>query len=224
MKIAVISKIIEMEPQTLFNKIATYCKSLEGEFDLIPSARKEKLLSLSQYFSNKFENEETPKAIVICTHNSRRSHLGQVWLAVGAAHYQLPEIETYSGGTEGTAFNPRAVEALARVGFEITSENLAISNPRYNILWADDMKPYQAFSKKYDDGPNPQEKFAAIMVCSEADEACPFVGGTDFRLSLPFEDPKDFDGTDLERQKYNERCRQIGREMMFVLSQIKIKT
>ena len=212
-----------METQTLFNKIATFCESLEGEFDLIPSARKEKLLSLSQYFSDKFENEETPKAIVICTHNSRRSHLGQVWLAIGAAHYQLPEIETFSGGTEGTAFNPRAVQALARVGFEITSEDLTISNPRYNIFWADGMKPYQAFSKKYDDAPNPKEKFAAIMVCSEADEACPFVVGTDFRLSLPFEDPKDFDGTDLELQKYDERCRQIGREMLFVLRQVKFQ-
>jgi len=207
--------------QKLFKNISNFCKNLEEEFDLISSTRKEKLLTLTQYFYDKFEKEETPKAIVICTHNSRRSHLGQVWLAAAAYYYQLPEIQTFSGGTEATAFNPKAVETLARVGFEITSADLDVSNPVYKIRWSEDMKPYQTFSKKYDEPPNPKEKFAAIMVCSEADEACPFVLGCDFRLSLPFNDPKDFDGTEVESQKYDERCRQIGREMLFVLSRVK---
>ncbi len=210
-----------MTPQTLFKSISGYCKSLEKEFDLIPPERKEKLLTFAQYFFDKLAGHEIPKVIVICTHNSRRSHLGQIWLAVGADYYQLPEIQTYSGGTEGTAFNPRAVDALVRAGFEITSDDANHSNPVYNIRWQENRKPYLAFSKKYDDNPNPKEKFAAIMVCSEADEACPFVAGTDFRLSLPFEDPKAFDVTELESQKYDERCRQIGREMLFVLSQVK---
>ena len=213
-----------MNTQTHFKEIITYCESLENEFDVIPFERKEKLLSLADYFSNKIKNGETPKAIVICTHNSRRSHLGQIWLAAGADYYQLPEIQTFSGGTEATAFNPKAVEALVRAGFEITSEDSARSNPTYKVSWMENMVPYPAFSKKYDDEPNPKEKFAAIMVCSEADEDCPYVPGTDFRLSLPYDDPKDFDGTELESQKYDERCRQIGREMLFVLKQVKIES
>ncbi len=210
-----------MSTQTLFKNIADYCEGLEKEFGLISSKRKAKLLSLSNYIAGKIAKGEIPKTIVICTHNSRRSHLGQIWLAVGADFYQLPEIQTFSGGTEGTTFNPRAVEALLRAGFEITTSDAKNTNPVYQIRWKEAMKPYLAFSKKYDDDPNPKEKFAAVMVCSEADEACPFVVGTDFRLSLPFEDPKDFDGTPLERQKYDERCHQIGREMLFVLSQLK---
>ncbi|MBI1226927.1 MAG: hypothetical protein GC192_16975 [Bacteroidetes bacterium] len=159
--------------------------------------------------------------VVICTHNSRRSHIGQIWLAVGAEYYQLPEIQTFSGGTEATAFNIRAVRAFQRVGFDISTDKEETENPIYQISWKVGMKPYQAFSKKYEDEPNPKEKFAAVMVCSEADEGCPFVFGCDFRLSLPFDDPKEFDETELETAKYDERVRQIGREMLFVTSQVK---
>lgn len=58
------------------------------------------------------------------------------------------------------------------------------------------------------------------MVCSSADKGCPIVFGCDFRLSLPYDDPKDFDDTDLEEEKYDERVRQIGREFLFSLSQV----
>jgi protein-tyrosine-phosphatase len=203
----------------LKSKIKNLCKELEGEFEIIPNVRKQKLSQLSNYISNKINEGQTPKIVVICTHNSRRSHIGQIWLAVGADYYHLPEIQTFSGGTETTAFNVRAVRAFQRVGFDISAED-ETENPVYQISWKEGMKPYQAFSKKYGDEPNPKEKFASVMVCSEADEGCPFVFGCDFRLSLPFDDPKEFDGTKFETAKYEERVRQIGREMLFVLSKI----
>lgn len=205
----------------LFKNIQSVCKELEKEFDLISKERKEQLLSLTTYISQKNEANQTPKLVVICTHNSRRSHIGQIWLAVGADYFQLPKMQTYSGGTEATAFNIRAVNAFRKIGFAIDAPEDKGENPIYSISWKEGMKPYQAFSKKYEDDPNPKEKFAAIMVCSEADAGCPFVIGCDFRLSLPYDDPKEFDDTDLEAEKYQERIRQIGREMLFALSQIK---
>lgn len=189
------------------SKIKSFCEEVEKEFHLIPDKRKEKLLSLRDYIFQKTEENQTPKLVVICTHNSRRSHIGQIWLAVGADYYQLSEIQTFSGGTEATAFNIRAVDAFRRIGFEIITKEPKIENPIYQIRWKEDMKPYQAFSKKYEDQPNPKEKFAAIMVCSEADAGCPFVFGCDFRLSLPYDDPKAFDDRDLEKEKYDERVR-----------------
>jgi arsenate reductase (thioredoxin) len=208
---------MEIKNQILKKEIADYCKSLEQEFQSIPENRKEKLIALSNYISKKIRENETPKIVVICTHNSRRSHIGQLWLAVAADYYQLPKIQTFSGGTEATAFNIRAVKALQRIGFQISNKEENTENPVYEIKWTDAMNPYLAFSKKYEESPNPKEKFAAVMVCSQADEGCPFVLGCDFRLSLPFDDPKDFDGTELEEIKYDERIRQIGREMLFVL-------
>lgn len=203
---------------TLFPSILATCQDFEQSFHEIPTARKAQLQRLSTYFSKKFKAGQTPKAIVICTHNSRRSHLGQLWLAVAATYYKLGNIATYSGGTEATAFNPRAVNAIQNVGFQVTVENKQVANPRYHIKWQANMEAYIAFSKKYEAAPNPTQDFAAIMVCTAADEGCPFVAGADFRIALPFDDPKAFDGTPLETAKYAERCRQIGRAFLYMMS------
>ena len=200
-------------------EIEFLCKELEKEFHLIPADRKAKLLSLGNYITQKISENQIPKLVVICTHNSRRSHIGQLWLAVGADYFKTPAIQTFSGGTEATAFNIRAVNAFQRIGFDVSTKEKT-ENPIYNISWKEGMEPYRAFSKKYEDEPNPKEKFAAIMVCSEADAGCPFVFGCDYRLALPYDDPKAFDETKLETEKYDERVRQIGREMLFVLSNI----
>lgn len=204
----------------LHQNINTLCQEFEQGFDLIPTERKEILRSLSQYISQKVKQNETPKIIVVCTHNSRRSHIGQIWLAVGADYFGLPKIETFSGGTEATAFNIRAVNAFRNIGFEITTADSNQENPLYNIRWQNEMKPYQAFSKSYETPPNPQTDFAAIMVCTEADKGCPIVAGCDFRLALPYDDPKAFDDTDLETAKYNERIKEIGREIFYMYSQV----
>ncbi|APD06128.1 arsenate reductase (glutaredoxin) [Flavobacteriaceae bacterium UJ101] len=207
----------------LFKKINQNIESFNENFDSISKDRKEKLNTLTQYIQEKLDQNQLPKLIVICTHNSRRSHLGQLWLAAGADYYGL-QIETYSGGTEATAFHPNAIKAMQNLGFEILTENKENSNPTYQIKWKEDQLPYHAFSKRFEDTPNPTEKFSAIMVCSEADEGCPFVPGTDFRIALPFDDPKAFDNTELESDKYIERARQIGTEMMYVLYNVTKKS
>ena len=200
----------------LLKKIKNFCEAREKEFDLISEERKSVLLKLSDYISEKFKTGKTPKLTVICTHNSRRSHLGQLWLSVAAEYYNFPAIETFSGGTEATAFNIRAVNAMRKIGFEIKTDNPDADNPNYQIKWSRHTDAYPAFSKKYETMPNPQKDFAAIMVCNSADKGCPIVAGCDFRLSLPFDDPKAFDDTDLEAAKYTERAEQICREMLFV--------
>jgi len=208
----------------MFKDIDQICKKLISEFDLIPVDRKEKLQLISTYISRKFASNETPKLIVVCTHNSRRSHIGQLWLAVAAAYFQLPAVETFSGGTEATAFNTRAVNAIKNIGFQVNvsqEEEAEANNPIYQISWKSDMEPYVTFSKKYDSAPNPKTKFGAIMVCTEADQGCPVIAGSDFRLALPFEDPKAFDDTDLETEKYDERLNDIGREILYAMSEVR---
>ena len=202
----------------LFPKIKHYCKELVAEASLISEGRKAQLAQLSTYISQCYQQGATPKLIVICTHNSRRSHLGQTWLAIGADYFDLLPIGTFSGGTEATAFNERAVRALDELGLQVVAGEG--SNPVYQLYWTYTMPPYKAFSKKYDTPPKPSKDFGAIMVCTEADEGCPIIPGAAFRIALPFKDPKAFDGTDLEKEKYAERCRDIGREMLYVLSKV----
>jgi len=155
----------------------------------------------------------------ICTHNSRRSHLSQIWAAVAAAKFGIMDVETFSGGTESTAFNPRAVAALERSGLAIESD-ASEDNPRYQVTFSKTLDPLVCFSKVYSSDPNPDSGFCAIMTCDSADRSCPTVSGSSTRIAIPYEDPKVADGTDQEAAKYDERCAQICREMLYVFSKV----
>ena len=200
------------------NKLEEYIATLESHFEQIPSHRKEELKEFAEYVESKLTNSETAKLNFICTHNSRRSHLAQIWTSVAATHYNIDKIKTYSGGTEATAFNPRAVSALERAGFRI--ENPGGDNPQYKVQFDKSSDPLICFSKTFDDPFNPESGFAAIMTCSDADENCPFVPGAEFRKPITYRDPKESDGTDHEPETYDERCRQIASEMFYMMNQV----
>ena len=184
----------------------------------LPEARKDLLDRLAAYVSSRRETGELAKLTFICTHNSRRSHMGQLWAATAAAHYGIDGVRTYSGGTEVTAFNPRAVAAMRRAGFMV--EEPGGDNPRYRVTHAEEGPVMECFSKTYDDPFNPGEEFAAVMTCSEADEVCPVVFGADLRVPLRYEDPKIADGTPEEASRYDARSLQIATEMLYLFSRV----
>lgn len=177
--------------------------------------RQKLLLPFRNYVQHKLATKKHLRLNFICTHNSRRSHLAQVWAQTMAIHFKLKDIYCFSGGTEETALNLNIVEVLQNSGFKI--EVLAqTQNSVYNIKFADNVHPVIGFSKKYDALFNPKTKFAAIMTCSEADQNCPNVIGAENRFPLNYEDPKLFDNTPLEMAKYEERNQQIAQEMYWV--------
>jgi protein-tyrosine-phosphatase len=155
---------------------------------------------------------------VICTHNSRRSQLGQLWLKVAALHYGIKNIYTFSGGTEATSFNYRMVNAVKEYGFKVKQLD-ETANPKYHIqLGETDESMDILYSKVYSENYNPQSNYIAMMVCSQADEGCPFVYGSYKRISLPYLDPKAFDDTEIEMTKYAVKVNEIGREMLFIFN------
>jgi arsenate reductase len=184
----------------------------------IPEERKRSLEKVAAFVSSKRNAGEAAELTFICTHNSRRSHMGQLWAAAAAAHFGLDRVRTYSGGTEATAFNPRAVAALDEAGFII--ESPGGDNPHYLVTYDEHGPVMECFSKRYDDPFNPAEGYAAIMTCSEADEACPVVAGTTLRAPIRYEDPKVADGTPEEVVEYQERCLQIATEMLYLFSRV----
>jgi arsenate reductase len=183
----------------------------------IAEDRKPLLQMVINYIRNKRELREAVRLNFICTHNSRRSQLSQIWAQVAAYSFEIV-IESYSGGVEETAFNERVLRALETQGFRMRKEGAG--NPRYLVSFASDAEPVLAFSKMYDDPINPSTAFAAIMTCSDADENCPYIPGTEARIPLRFDDPKAFDGTAQESEKYLERSRQIASEMYFIFSRV----
>lgn len=200
---------------------ADLTKTIESlPFELLSEDRKQILQPLIEFIQVKTTNQQKVRLNLICTHNSRRSHLSQVWAQTAAAYYNIKNVSCYSGGTEATALFPMVAETLKSSGFKIKpiSEE---PNPVYSIKYSADEPPVIGFSKTYDDDFNPESGFAAIMTCSQADGGCPFIAGAEKRIPITFEDPKISDGTPQQKEIYLERSLQIAAEMFYVFSQIK---
>lgn len=185
----------------------------------IRDERKAILQPLINYIQTKVDTKQACVLNFICTHNSRRSQLAQIW-AQTAADLTGISVNCLSGGVEVTVFNERAVASIQRSGFKV--EQSCSENPRYAISQSEDQEPIVCFSKLFDDDVNRAERFAAIMVCSDADDNCPFIPGTEARIPIRYEDPKAFDGTALETSKYDERSMQIAAEMFYVFKNVEL--
>ena len=201
----------------IFKTIDTVISTLN--VDTIKNKRKEILQPLIDYIKTKVAENKEIRINFICTHNSRRSHLSQFWAQTLAYHFNIKNVFCYSGGTESTALFPMVAETLQSSGFEIKKISEG-NNPIYSIKYADNEHPIIGFSKKLDDDFNPKSGFVAIMTCDSANEACPFVPGTEKRIPITFEDPKAFDNTPQQAEKYKERSLQIATELFYVFSQI----
>ncbi|MCF8274582.1 MAG: protein-tyrosine-phosphatase [Flavobacteriaceae bacterium] len=204
-------------PSTLFSEIESIIKQLNPE--TISDERKAVLQPLVDFIQSKVKNNLEIRINFICTHNSRRSHLSQVWAQTMAYYFNVKQVFCYSGGTEATALFPMVTETLQHSGFDIKiiSEG---NNPIYSIKYANNEHSIIGFSKKLDDDFNPKSEFVAIMTCDSANEACPFVPGAERRIPITFEDPKAFDNTPQQAEKYHEKSLQIATELLYVFSQI----
>lgn len=206
--------------QQLFDYIN---KNIIGSFDQIPESRKLILQRITAFLEKKTHEKEPARFVFVCTHNSRRSHMSQLWAQTAANYYNIPDVHCFSGGTEETAFNPRSVKALQKAGFEITQVSQG-NNPVYEVRMDNQQNPILAFSKKFSHESNPQAEFCAVMTCTDADEACPFVPGAEVRISLPYKDPKISDDTSLESETYEARSLEIAREIFYAFSLVQTIT
>tara|TARA_B100001105_G_C22385682_1_gene441827 strand:+ start:1206 stop:1817 length:612 start_codon:yes stop_codon:yes gene_type:complete len=198
---------------TLSNTIASL------QWEQTAEDRKAVLEPLISYIRQKANSNLPVNLNFICTHNSRRSHLSQVWAQAAAAYFGIANVACYSGGTEETALYPKVAETLAAQGFSVLSLSGG-DNPVHAIKYDGNSVPVIGFSKKYDSPFNPDSAFAAIMTCSQADGGCPFIAGAEKRIAVTYEDPKVSDGTPQQEQVYAERSLQIAAEMFYVFSQI----
>lgn len=201
----------------MYPAIKAYCDKLAGEFQYIPKDRRSLLKRITDFIAQQLSKGVPVNLVYICTHNSRRSHFGQVWAKVAGAYYSIPLVNTYSGGTEATTFNSHSISAMVRAGFKISPVN-SEENRLYDVYYDGERPPIECFSKTFDDPKNPQTDFAAIMTCGEAEENCPFIPGATLRIVTTYEDPGSFDGSPLRNAKYDERCRQIALETFYAFS------
>lgn len=205
-----------METRLLNPDIEDVLPRLVGPWADITEPRRARLREIAAWIAERGTAGEEAALTFICTHNSRRSHICQLWAQAFAWKYGLDHVRCYSGGTEATAFHPNAVSAMRACGFDIELAEES-DNPLYHVRYSGDTEPVTVFSKTFGDVFNPSAGFAAIMTCTDADEACPFVPGGAARFSLPYEDPKASDGTPDASRVYFERSLKIAAEMLYVM-------
>ncbi len=210
-----------MHMPALVPALANKIDSLSTQVEHIAPPRQEHLHVLVTEIRSRRSLDVPVWLNFICTHNSRRSQLCQVWAAVAAAVCGVPHVRTYSGGTEATAFNPRAVAAVRRAGFQLQVDSGSGNgeNPLYLVQFSQQAAPVRCFSKVYDAPENPRQDFIAVMTCGEADENCPVIFGAK-RIALLYDDPKIADDTSEESAKYDERSDQIAAELLWVFREV----
>jgi len=201
----------------LYKKLKNTITSLKPK--AISNERKIVLQPLIDFIQSKVTSNYNANLNFICTHNARRSHLSQVWAQAAAHFYHIKNVYCYSGGTEATALFPMAAKTLEQAGFEILTLSEG-KNPVYSIKYAENEHPIIGFSKTFDHPFNPKNEFTAIMTCSHADANCPFIPGAEKRIPVKYDDPKEFDNTPQQAEKYHERSNQIAAEMLYVFSKI----
>lgn len=179
-----------------------------------------KLDLAAEKIAAELKSEGSVTMAFICTHNSRRSHLAQIWATVAAAKFGLENVHCVSGGTETTACNPRIVASLRRAGFDIETVNQDAANPTYQLRYAESEPTISLSSKRFQDATAGAGRFMAMLCCSDADEKCPNISGAIARVALHYKDPKASDGTPLESDTYDERRDEIGAEMMYLMKRV----
>lgn len=188
----------------------------------ISEERKKILQPLIDLIQEKVNKNKPIRLNFICTHNSRRSHLSQIWAQTMAYYFNINNVFCYSGGTEATAMFPMIVKTLQNSGFKI--EKLSEGkNPIYSVKYSKNEPAIICFSKTTDHNFNPTSNFIAIMTCSQADKGCPFIFGAEKRIPITYNDPKEFDNTPQQAEKYHERSEQIANEMFYIFSKIQLK-
>mmetsp|Transcript_32627 Transcript_32627/g.44801 ORF Transcript_32627/g.44801 Transcript_32627/m.44801 type:complete len:226 (-) Transcript_32627:65-742(-) len=208
----------DLSPQLL-----EYILERTKEFSSISEERAEVLRRAAEKIRGKGDEKQI---VFVCTHNSRRSHYGQIWAQAAATHFGVEGIKTYSAGTETTACNPRTAASLVRAGFLVKQqggeeeEGRDASNPIYDIQCGPESRSYQLFSKTIKHPSLPKENFVAIMTCGHADQTCPVIRGTRTRVSLQYDDPKQFDDTPQEEKAYSDTCALVARELLFIFSHL----
>ena len=142
----------------------------------------------------------TTNVLILCTHNSARSVLGEAMLNHWAAKLGKNVRAFSAGSAPGGRLNPFAIEVLTKAGIDVS---------RYR-------------SKSWDEfaGADAPSMRVVITVCdSAAAETCPYWPGSPVKMHWGYADPSDARGGDEGKRIAFELTRQaIGYRMLQLLA------
>jgi len=140
------------------------------------------------------------KIVFICTHNSRRSQLCEVWGSILSKRFNL-DLFFYSAGTKKTEVYTEVIKSLQRAGLEIDMEG------KIKLMH----NQIELHSKTLDE--IKEDEFIAMMTCSDAEKNCPVDQRSKKNIILFYDDPKKYDRTIHESNEYDKTCRLIASEL-----------
>lgn len=211
-------------PHPFNPELMSYCLSLPAAFPDIPDSTRIMLEKAGEYIINKLEAGHETDISFVCEHNSRKSHMGNIWSQMAILYYKLDNIKSYSGGTTPTYVNQRIIRALENTGFQISEKGIAGNGPKYHLDFGEPSEGFEIFSKRYDHPMNPDTNYLAITLCYNPEECCPITGGADEQLTIPYEDLQPFDNSPEEAAMYDEQCRIIARDMFYLMDFVRNNT
>jgi len=111
------------------------------------------------------------RVLFLCTHNSARSQMAEGLLrSLGGDRF-----EAHSAGTQATRVRPLAIQAMAEVGIDISTQASKTLDPYVD--------------QRFDH---------VITVCDDANESCPIFPNTLHRLHWSLPDPSKATGSQTE--------------------------
>jgi arsenate reductase (thioredoxin) len=126
----------------------------------------------------------TDRVLFLCSHNSARSQMAEGLLQSWGGD----RFEVHSAGTEATEVRPLAITAMAEIGIDISGHTSKA------------VQRYQG-----------QQFDAAVTVCADAKEACPYFPNARRQIHWSFDDPSAATGTENEQLAVYRRVRdEIG--------------
>jgi len=207
--------------QRFYSKLKDYCGSVEKEFEKIPGERQEALKTLGEYVMEAESKYDAVKLLFVCNQNSRRSQFAQVWAQTASYYYNIKNIKTFSGGIHETSINYRILESLKRAGFNVTVGEAYSENPVYLVSVGLRINDLFIFSKKYDYWNNPDDQYATVLCSRDLDTSDLIFPGSEKVLTLHYDNIDIYDNSPGSTLKNDEICRQIAREMMFLMDYVK---
>jgi hypothetical protein len=207
-----------------FNKLYPilneYVRDFPKEFRKIPEERRFRLNEMVYFLEGQYQNNAPWQITFISTNESTVGQMAKAWSKAAAYYFGFKNFEPYSGGIKPGEISVRTIVALEKAGFIVYKSHINEVDV-YRIKYSFNLEPVIAFPKKINHTKNPGNNFMAVILDGNADLNINNVRGTYDRLFLEYEDPKGYEGSDLENQKFNESCRQVAVEMFYVFSQLK---
>lgn len=143
--------------------------------------------------SNDVRAGERPRVLVLCTHNSARSQMGEALLRKLSAG----SVDVYSAGSDPSSIHPDAVAVMAIYDIDITGQE------------AKSVDQFAGESFDY-----------VITVCDRVREVCPLFPNDPERIHWSFADPALVEDSERRREAFEKTARELTVRLRYLLALI----